>query len=58
MKTVTTYIKWEINEGYRKNIYKYRTEKEQAKGYNNICDDCERLLREHKLVDYQVEKNI
>ena len=57
MKKVITYIKWEINEGYKKNIYKYQTEKEQAAGYNKICEDLKRLISEGTILDYQVERN-
>ena len=55
--TITVFIKWNINEGFRKNEYKYLTQKDRENGYKRICGDCARLVSCGTIVDYQIEVN-
>ena len=55
---VTTFIKWKLGEGYRRNEYKYLTKAEQKAGFDKISADLSRLINNGTILDFQVEANL
>ena len=53
--TIKTTILWDIKEGYKENIYKYLSKKDQKEGFDKISADLERLMKEGKIKDFSVE---
>lgn len=57
MKTVTAYIKQEVQRGWEKKVYEYENEEQQMAGFEQIGKELEDMMRNKEIVTFQLEAN-
>lgn len=57
MKTVTVYIKKEVQCGWEKKVYEYENKEKQMAGFDQIGKELENMMRNKEIVTFQLEAN-